>query len=52
MFHTHRRGRCRSCLSIREIVETKNEEEAKLEEGLVAITLTHVSSIDKVANFS
>lgn len=33
-------------------MEAKNEKEAKMEEGVGAMTLTHVSSIDKVANFS
>lgn len=31
-------------------MEAKNEKEAKLEEGVVALTMTHVSSIDKVKN--
>jgi len=52
MFHSHRPGRCRSCPSRREIVEAKNEKEAKLEEGVVALTMAHVSSIDKVTNCS
>lgn len=33
-------------------MEAKNEKEAKREEGVVALTMTHVSSIDKVANCS
>lgn len=32
-------------------MEAKNEKEAKLE-GVVALTMAHVSSIDKVANCS